>query len=122
MMEDADVLYEMIRADTTDVRAIALHTGFKRVSDERIKDHLFHRPHWLDRYEDVGVPGEWSRFDSDRRIAEAWERLRTGLYRPADLRLQRHEAAEAWFMRKHGPSYRQAHRAAERRFPWSPDL
>jgi len=36
---------------------------------------------------------------------------------PEDLQLLRHEAAEAWYMRQHGPSYRAAHQAAEKRFP-----
>jgi hypothetical protein len=43
--------------------------------------------------------------------------LRAGTQTPADIQLLRHETAEAWFMRRHGPSYDAAHSAAQRRFP-----
>jgi hypothetical protein len=33
------------------------------------------------------------------------------------MSLLRHEAAEAWFMRKHGPGYNAAHEAAQKRYP-----
>jgi hypothetical protein len=116
-MDLADQLYERIRQDETDVDEIARHTGWKPSSIAKVKHHLFIREHWLDRYESLGVPAMAARFDSDEAIAEAWLRLKDGRSSPLDLQLLRHEAAEAWFMRKHGPSYRRAHAAAQRRFP-----
>jgi len=120
--DSADELYEEIRSTESDIQEIASHTGLKRTNLSKIKAHLFVEEHWLDSYESLGVPGEWARFDSDLRIAAAWNRLRTGNHGLADLRLLRHEAAEAWYMRRHGPSYRDAHEAAQRRFPRPDEL
>jgi len=118
----ADALYEEIRQSQSDVDEIAIHTGLKRGNIARIKAHLFMDAHWLDSYENLGVPPEWARFDSDMRIAEAWNRLRVGDRGVADLQLLRHEAAESWYMRRHGPSYREAHQAAQRRYPRPDEL
>lgn len=52
-----------------------------------------------------------------RRIANAWKRLELGTHTKYDLQLLKHEAAEAWYMRKHGPSYTNAHNAADKRYP-----
>jgi hypothetical protein len=113
----ADALYEGIRRDQTDVEAIARRIGWKPSSIAQVKHHLFVREHWLDQYESLGVPATLARFDSDEAIARAWLRLNGGVFTTIDLQLLHHEAAEAWYMRKHGPSYRRAHAAAQRRFP-----
>lgn len=114
----ADSEYDPIRSSQTDVEEIARQTGWKPASIATVKRHLFEQFHWLDLYEEQGVSGEWGRFDSNSDIAAAWERLRIGVHTDDDLQLLRHEAAEAWFMRKHGPSYLRAHRAAQERYPW----
>jgi hypothetical protein len=49
----------------------------------RIKNHLFVRPHLLDD----GL----RLFDADPAIANAWFRLTEGTHLPADLQLLRHE-------------------------------
>lgn len=116
-LDPADELYESIRRDEADVEEIARRIGWKPLGIARIKHHLFIQEHWLDRYESLGVPAAMARFDSDEVIARAWIRLRDGGFTAIDLQLLRHEAAEAWYMRKHGPSYRRAHAAAQRRFP-----
>ncbi len=113
----ADTLYEGIRRDETDVEEIARHIGWKPSSVAMIKDHLFIQEHWRDQYESLGVAAVLARFDSDEAIARAWLRLKGGTFSPMELQLLRHEAAESWYMRKHGPSYRRAHAAAQRRFP-----
>ena len=113
----ADELYESIRRDETDVAEIARRLGWKSASIAKVKHHLFIQEHWLDQYESLGVPAILARFDSDEAIARAWLRLKGGGFSDRDLRLLRHEAAEAWCMRKHGPSYRRAHATAQRRFP-----
>ena len=118
MYEDrADILYDAIRANPNDVGEIAENTGLRVENVAKVKTHLFLELHYLDKYEPIGVPGHWSRFDSDPVIAESWERLRAGNFGRRDLQLLRHEIAEAWFMRRNGPSYRLAHEAAEIRFP-----
>jgi hypothetical protein len=117
----ADEAYEAIRASTTDVEAIARNTGIKPKNIQKVKDHLFYEEHLLDRYADMGEPGVMQRFDSDAGIAAAWKRLADGNFTEADLQLLRHETAEAWYMRKNGPSYNAAHNAAQKRYP-APDL
>ena len=113
----ADALYEGIRRDGTDVDEIARRVGWKPSNIAKVKRHLFIEEHWLDQYEPLGVPAILARFDSDEAIARAWLRLKGVYFTAIDLQLIRHEAAEAWYMRKHGPSYRRAHAAAQRRFP-----
>jgi hypothetical protein len=115
--EPADALYDRIRRDETDVEEIARRVGWKPSNIAKVKHHLFHQEHWLDRYEALGVPAVQARFDREEAIARAWLRLRDGCFTAIDLQLLRHEAAESWYMRRHGPSYRRAHAAAQRRFP-----
>ncbi len=109
----ADEAYDAIRASTKDVAEIASKTGLKPENIQKVKDHVFLDKHLLDRYVDYGVPAKWARFDSSPRIADAWNRLRKGSHTRDDIQLLRHEIAEAWFMRKHGPGYNAAHEAAE---------
>src|SRR5271165_2124632 len=116
-IEPADLLYEEIRRDTEGVRLIAQHTRWKPTIIAKVKAHLFLELHDLDSYEHLDVRVSRARFDSDPIIAESWRRLKAGTFSFLDLQLLRHEAAEAWYMRKHGPSYRRAHAAAQKRYP-----
>jgi len=113
----ADEAYSAIRNSTTDVGTIAENTGIKPSNIQKVKEHIFNDEHLLDRYESLGVPAEMRTFDSSAQIADAWKRLETGTHTPADIQMLRHETAEAWYMRKHGPSYDAAHSAAQRRYP-----
>jgi hypothetical protein len=114
---DAEAAYEAIRASQSDVVEIAQATKIKLTNIQKVKHHLFYQTHLLDRYMNYGIPAVWQRFDSDAAIAEAWQRLRDGSFKAVDLQLLRHETAEAWYNRRHGPGYNAAHQAAERRFP-----
>ena len=67
----ADEAYEAIQESTTDVETIARNTGIKPENIQKVKDHIFHEEHLLDRYVDVGVPAEMRRFDSELGIANA---------------------------------------------------
>jgi hypothetical protein len=119
--ESANAAYKAIRESTTDVASIARNTGIKASSIQKVKDHLFYQEHLLDRYTDLGIPAEMRRFDSDQGIAKAWQRLESGKYTQSDLQLLRHEAAEAYLMRKwNDQSYTRAHNRAEQRFPAPP--
>jgi hypothetical protein len=100
-----------------DVRAIAESTGFKPQNIQKVKNHLFYDEHLLDRYVDYGIPAQMKRFDSDLAIANAWKRLEIGTHTVDDIKLLKHETAEAWYMRKHGPGYTKAHNAADKRYP-----
>ena len=110
-------MYDLIRASTKDIGEIASNTGIKPANIQKVKDHLFHHEHLLDRYVDLGEPPIMARFDSSKVVALSWERLRTGTFSEADLQLLRHEAAEANRMRIWGPSYDRAHTAAQTRYP-----
>ena len=121
-MAQEDDRYEEIRRDEDDVEEIARRVGWKPRSIAKVKRHLFIEEHLLDRYVMLGVPATLTRFDADAAIADAWARLKAGRGTAIDLRLLRHEAAEAWYMRKHGPSYMRAHAAAQRRYPAPPEL
>ena len=113
----AERIYTSIRANALDISKISQNTGIKPANIQKIKEHIFFKKHLLDRYRDYGVPPEWRRFDASPEMAESWLRLTAGNYTEIDLALLRHEAAESWFMRKHGPSYLDAHSAADRRYP-----
>lgn len=115
--DPAAAAYDAIRASATDVDAIARNTGLRPTNVRKVKDHIFHAVHLLDRYAGLGVEPELRRFDPDPAIAAAWRRLEAGTFTPADVQLLRHEAAEAWYVRAHGPGYDAAHAAPQRRYP-----
>ncbi|MEL7453410.1 MAG: hypothetical protein AAGJ50_08585, partial [Pseudomonadota bacterium] len=117
----ADEAYAAIRASTTDVADIARHTGLKPENIQTVKNHVFEEVHLLDRYVDYGEPAVWARFDSDIGQANAWQRLQSGTHTPDDIAWLKHEMAEGWYMRQHGPGYSAAHDAAQHRYP-APDF
>jgi hypothetical protein len=114
----AEAAYDGIRASTTDVAAIAQTTGIKPENVQQVKDHTFMQAHLLDRFVRQGIAPQVRRFHASAGIAAAWERLAAGQGTAHDLQLLRHEGAEAWFMRRHGPSFDAAHTAAHARYPW----
>lgn len=118
--EAADAAYHEIRCRNDDVEKIAANTGIKPKNIRKIKAHLFYNEHLLDRYVNFGIPAVRARFESDSAIAAVWNRLIDGCFTDVDVLLLRHETAEAWYMRRHGPSYTQAHKRAQERFP-APD-
>jgi hypothetical protein len=114
----ADEAYDKIRA-TDDVAAVAETAGRYGYSPEDIqliKNHVFNDEHLLDLY----PPGEMARFDSNGRMAEAWQRLANGDPHPSDLDLLAHERHEAKNMKFTGdPSYARAHHATnEAGYTW----
>lgn len=65
----AEVFYNKIRSDPTDIAQIARNTGWKESHIARMKDHVFFKEHQLDK----GL----SRFDADLSMVNAaWERLK----------------------------------------------
>jgi len=113
----ADEAYDAIRASTIDIATIAKNTGIKTKNIQKVKQHIFHDEHLLDRYVDYGVPAEMRRFDSDLGIANAWKRLENGTHTENDIKLLKHEIAEAWSMNKNGPGYSKAHDIADKKYP-----
>ena len=117
----ADQAYDTIRASKTDIKSISKNTGIKEANIAKVKNHLFYVEHLLDRYVKYGIPAEMKQFDSDLAIASAWRRLELGNFNKEDIQLLKHEIAECWYTRKHGPGYAAAHNRANKRFP-APDL
>nr|WP_298128476.1 putative Ig domain-containing protein [uncultured Pseudoxanthomonas sp.] len=110
-VEDA---YDVIRADTSDVVAIAQNTGWAESRIARIKDHVFFRQHQLDEGS--------RRFHADPPILNAWSRLTKGDFVQSDIDLLRHEIFESKFEGIFKTNYRQAHKAAEDRgYKWTPE-
>jgi hypothetical protein len=112
--ELAEEAYEGIRANTFDIATIAENTGWSQSRVARIKEHVFFGEHELD--------SGFRRFDADPDIVNAWNRLTTGDYVPADINLLRHEIFESKFEGIFRTNYRDAHDAAIRAGrTWTPE-
>ncbi|MBD1229604.1 hypothetical protein IQ211_19340 [Xenorhabdus griffiniae] len=103
--EKAEKHYDNIRADSSDIAAIAKNTGWKESHIARIKDHVFFKEHQLDR----GV----GRFDADPGMVNAWSRLKKGDHVQSDINLLRHEYFESKFEGIFRTNYRTAHDKTE---------
>ncbi|GAB2960834.1 hypothetical protein GCM10027280_57060 [Micromonospora polyrhachis] len=91
--------------------------GFRPEEIELVRQHLFLDEHPIDS--DDGRRVVPRRYDPHPDIAEAWLRLRTGEYLPADLVLLEHELAEARYFAAHPTaSYAEAHAAANHTANW----
>jgi hypothetical protein len=102
----AERAYGSIRADRTDIAAIAQNTGIPEATIKRIKGHVFENVHLLDS----GL----RRFDADPNIVNSWSRLQQGDFSQSDLGFLAHERFEAKFEALFRANYRTAHEAAER--------
>lgn len=109
--EHAERYYGLVRSMTTDVERISKTTGFKQEDIQAVKDFLFYEEH------DLG-DGRVSRFDSDYKIAESWQRLINGTPEPHDITLLRHEMLERKLM-KEGMSQEKAHIEASRKYNYT---
>jgi len=117
----ADTYYESIRnrADPTDIEKITKHTGFSFNEITSIRNHLFINKH------DLGE-GDYNYFETDWRIAQAWQRMEQGwkdngmeAYRDIDILLLKHEIEELTIMAKFGYNALDAHRIVDVKFPWN---
>ena len=109
--------YESIRnrKSKSDIAAIAASTGFALDQIAKIRTHLFEEKH------DLG-DGRIGRFDSDWRIALAWQRLEQGMGTDADILLLNHELYELTLMRDLGYNYFEAHIEASKKYPWAEEI
>ena len=106
----ADQAYDRIRlADDVGAAAeTAGKYGFSTEDVQLVKSHIFYDEHLLDSYGGDQV----ARFDSNPRMAEAWQRLVDGNPHSTDIDWLTHERYEAKFMAETGdPSYARAHAA-----------
>lgn len=103
----AEMQYEAIRHQKTDVKRIAKNTGFSEEVIQKIKNYLFIDEH------DLGEEGI-KRFKPDFAIAQSWGRLaqnnvnQFNKIEPHDLTLIKHEAYEMELVSK-GLSQSEAH-------------
>ncbi len=102
----AELFYNVIRADSSDIAAIARNAGMSESRVSRIKDHVFFREHRLDD----GL----MRFQADPEMANAWSRLTSGNHLSSDIKLLNHEIFESKFEGIFKTDYRTAHDAAIR--------
>jgi hypothetical protein len=116
----ANTYYESIRnrKNPTDVERIAEHTGFSRDEISSIRRHVFTDEH------DLG-DGDYGRFASNWRMAQAWQRMEQGWdgngmakYKDYDVLLLNHEFEELTQMAKYGYNTIEAHEKAESKYPW----
>jgi hypothetical protein len=116
----ANTYYESIRnrQNPTDVGMIANNTGFSTDEVLSIRRHVFTDEH------DLG-DGEYGRFASNWRMAQAWQRMEQGWkgpgmdrYRDYDLLLLKHELEELTQMARYGYNSIEAHDKAEAKYPW----
>jgi uncharacterized protein YukE len=119
----ADQAYDRIRSadDIGAATETAARYGFSEQDVRLVKDHVFNDVHLKDMYGEANP--EMGRFDSNARIAEAWQRLVDGDPHPADIDWLAHERFEAKFMADTGdPSYLRAHEATnEAGYTWDPE-
>ncbi|MDR0525385.1 MAG: hypothetical protein LBG90_05885, partial [Spirochaetaceae bacterium] len=99
------------RKSKSDIDAIAKNTGFSTIQITNIRNHIFEEIH------DLG-DGRIERFDTDWRIAQAWQRLEQGKYNELDSMLLHHELYELTLMREKGYNYEEAHIEAHKKYPW----
>ncbi len=102
----AELIYEKIRLNTSDIKSIAQNTGLSEIKIERIKNHLFFKEHQLNF-----VKG---RFDADPLIVESWSRLESGKFTNHDIQLLNHELFESKFEGIFKTDYITSHNAANR--------
>ncbi|MEJ2463482.1 MAG: hypothetical protein P8098_17910, partial [Candidatus Thiodiazotropha sp.] len=114
--DEADEAYDVIQKRNDDIMLISQNTGFKESNIQKIKNHLFYDTHKkYDAYGDDFV--EWGRLDSDKRIADSWNRLIEGTYGGDDIKLLKHEAAERKILDIWGPGTGKAHQRAHSKYP-----
>lgn len=97
----AELYYEEIRKQTTDVARISKNTGYHESTIQEIKNYLFIDEHQLKN----GI----RRFDPDFAIAQSWQRLAQNEMMPHDITLIRHEVHERNLLKK-GMTQDEAHR------------
>jgi hypothetical protein len=119
----ADEAYDRIRSadDIGAAAETAARYGFSEQDVRLVKDHIFNDVHLKDMYGEANA--EMGRFDSNARIAEAWQRLVDGNPHPADIDWLAHERFEAKYMAETGdPSYLRAHEATnDAGYTWDPE-
>ena len=99
-LKHAKLIYEEIRHRNTDVKNVALNTGYSETQVSKVKSYLF-----IDKHD---LEDGYRRFDENFEIGQSWIRLTSGEYAYHDLILLKHEIMEMEFIEL-GLSQRKAH-------------
>lgn len=114
----AEVEYERIRNDYSDIEKIS--NTLDKDSDvvERVKKHIFFNEHEI-HYQDNSV--RFGRLDADPAIVNAWDRIACNNCIDTDYHFFAHEEHESLIAQKDGMIYNDAHRLTiEAGFIWEP--
>lgn len=103
----AQLYYEEIRNQKTDIDRISKNTGYDKRLIEEIKNYLF--------YEEHDIYGIKRRFDPDFSIAQSWQRLAQDEIEKHDLTLINHEIMERRLIAK-GLTQDEAHKIASKKY------
>gem|GEM_PF-4788102 len=103
----AELYYEQIRKQKTDINRISTNTGYSENAIKEIKNYLFYDIHNLN--------GNKRRFDPDFAIAQSWQRLAQGDIKPHDMILLKHEIMEKNLI-KQGYSQDEAHKITSKKY------
>lgn len=113
----AEKIYESIRDTENDVFKIADNVDFTLTQVRQIKDHVFYKNHYLDRYDEV----EYKRFDPNLKQALAWKRCVAGVHNQYDMTWLKHEFVEQDYETKNNATYKPSHLFAQNLYngdPW----
>lgn len=110
--EHAERYYKSVRKMKTDVKKIALNTGWKEEAVQKIKNHIFYDKHEL--------IGGYGRFDPSYHMAVSWQNLIAGgsKIEEKDIVLLKHEYLELTLVKK-GYSQDDAHIIASKKHDYS---
>lgn len=103
----AQLYYEEIRKQKTDIDRISKNTGYDKKLIEEIKNYLF--------YDEHDIYGIKKRFDPDFSIAQSWQRLAQDEMEQHDLTLINHEIMERRLIAK-GLTQDEAHKIASKKY------
>lgn len=103
----ANKLYEQIKMDSRDISKIAKNLKLSEFQVRQVKDHLFFKEHIL-------YDGIVAKFAPNLDIAEAWNRMSSGLHTESDLKIFMHELFEAKFEGLYKVNAETAHLAANK--------
>lgn len=114
----AELIYDEIRNDLSDVPKIACNLRKPERIVVRVKEHIFIREHQI-VIDDVA---EMRRLDADPEIVNVWSRLCEGDFVESDVSLFKHEQLESIIELRQKVSQTTAHRKTVLLgYDWNPD-
>ncbi|HFQ8575127.1 MULTISPECIES: hypothetical protein [Klebsiella pneumoniae complex] len=114
----AEIEYERIRNDYSDIEKISNNLDKDSDVVERVKNHIFFNEHEI-HYQDSSV--RFGRLDADPAIVNAWDRIVCDNCIDTDYHFFAHEEYESLIAQNDGVTYNEAHNLTiEAGFIWDP--